>query len=135
MDVALRNLAGELALGLAIAHAHAGAEGVFTVGFFRVAEFGFGEKLTTLERGVARLGHDVIFVIDHALKLAGDPQLSEVLAIGDSLATDMLGAARSGVDGVFVSGGIHQGEPIPEDFAGRHGLGQWRPIATVDSLA
>ena len=50
-------------------------------------------------------------------RLAGDPPLGEVLAIGDSLATDVLGAARMGIDCVFVTGGIHRGEPIPEFFA------------------
>jgi ribonucleotide monophosphatase NagD (HAD superfamily) len=56
------------------------------------------------------------------------------LAVGDSLRTDMLGAARMGFDAVFVTGGIHGGEPFPADFAARHGFGEWRPIAVVDSL-
>jgi hypothetical protein len=36
---------------------------------------------------------------------------------------------------VFVAGGIHAGEPFPEDFAARNGLGDWRPVAVVDALA
>ena len=58
-----------------------------------------------------------------------------MLAVGDGLQTDMLGAARMGFDAVFVSGGIHAGEPFPEDFARDYGLGDWRPVAVVDGLA
>ena len=71
----------------------------------------------------------------HALALAGNPPLSDVLAIGDGPLTDMLGAARFGIDALFVSHGIHAGEPFPHDFAARHDLGHWRPIATVSDLA
>jgi HAD superfamily hydrolase (TIGR01459 family) len=71
----------------------------------------------------------------HALHLAGDPPADEVLAIGDGLQTDMLGAARMGFDAIFVSGGIHAGEPFPEDFGDRYGVRDWRPIATVEGLA
>jgi HAD superfamily hydrolase (TIGR01459 family) len=71
----------------------------------------------------------------HALHLAGDPSPQEVLAIGDALQTDMLGAARMGFDAIFVSGGIHAGEPFPGDFAQCHALGNWRPIGVVDGLA
>lgn len=70
----------------------------------------------------------------HALQLAGDPPLESVLAVGDSLATDVLGAARMGIDCVYVAGGIHRGEPFPEAFAAEHALGDWRPLAVVDSL-
>ena len=71
----------------------------------------------------------------HALYLAGDPPESEVLAVGDALRTDILGAARMGFDAVFVSGGISEGEPFPDDFAARNGLGDWRPVAVVGGLA
>ena len=70
----------------------------------------------------------------HALSLAGDPPVSAVLAIGDSLQTDVLGAARMGFDCVFVSGGIHAGEPFPATFAADHGLGGWQPVAVVGAL-
>ena len=70
----------------------------------------------------------------HALHLAGDPPPGAVLAIGDGLQTDILGAARMGFDTVFVSGGIHGGEPFPQDFAARHDLGDWRPLAVVEGL-
>jgi len=71
----------------------------------------------------------------HALRLAGDPPLNKVLAVGDGLVTDMLGAARMGIDALFVASGIHAGQQIPLDFAARHGLGDWQPIATVEDLS
>jgi HAD superfamily hydrolase (TIGR01459 family) len=70
----------------------------------------------------------------HALALAGNPPRDTVLAIGDGLHTDVLGAARMGFDAVFVTGGIHRGEPFPDSFARDHGLGEWAPVAVVDSL-
>jgi len=66
---------------------------------------------------------------DYALHLAGDPPKNEVVAVGDGLNTDVLGAARYGLDCVYVAGGIHAGEPYPEDLTPG-----WRPIMTVDSL-
>jgi HAD superfamily hydrolase (TIGR01459 family) len=73
-------------------------------------------------------------VYRHAMSLAADPPPAEVLAIGDGLHTDMLGAAKMRFDAVFVTGGIHAGEPFPEDFAEENGLGDWHPVAIVDSL-
>ena len=71
----------------------------------------------------------------HALSLAGDPPVDEILAVGDGLQTDMLGAARMGFDAVFVSGGVNRGKPFPQGFAERNGLGDWQPVAVVDGLA
>jgi HAD superfamily hydrolase (TIGR01459 family) len=76
--------------------------------------------------------HETIY--RHALHLGADPPPEQVLAIGDSLQTDVLGAARMGLDCVFVSGGIHAGEPFPADFGRQHGLADWRPLAVVESL-
>ncbi|MEO6255983.1 MAG: TIGR01459 family HAD-type hydrolase [Sphingomicrobium sp.] len=73
-------------------------------------------------------------IYDHALRLAGSPPPTEVLAIGDSLRTDVLGAARMGFDCLFVAGGIHAGEPFPSDFGRDNGLDGWQPVAIVDSL-
>ena len=70
----------------------------------------------------------------HALKIAGNPPADEVLAIGDALQTDVLGAAKMGFDAVFVAGGIHAGEPFPSDFGPENGLGDWEPVAVVDAL-
>ncbi len=77
--------------------------------------------------------HDAIYA--HALQLGGNPPYAAVLAIGDGLQTDMLGAARMGFDAIFVRGGIHAGEPFPSDFGSRHGLGEWHRLAVIDSLA
>ena len=68
------------------------------------------------------------------MNLAGNPPHDAVLAIGDALITDMLGAASQGFAAVFVRGGIHAGEPFPADFASQYGLGDWSPVAVVDSL-
>lgn len=48
-------------------------------------------------------------VYDRCLKALGSP-LSKVLAVGDSLRTDIAGAARAGLDSLFVIGGIHQAD-------------------------
>jgi len=77
--------------------------------------------------------HEAIY--RHALHRAGDPPKDEVLAVGDGLQTDVLGAARMGFDTVFVTGGISAGAPFPDDFALQNGLGEWEPVAVVDSLA
>ncbi len=77
--------------------------------------------------------HEAIY--RHALHRAGDPPKEEVLAVGDGLQTDILGAARMGFDAVFVTGGIHAGEPFPENFASENGLGNWEPVAVVAGLA
>jgi len=74
-------------------------------------------------------------IYDHARQLSGNPPLGAMLAVGDGLPTDILGAAQYGIDAVYVSHGIHAGEPMPDDFASRHGLGDWRPIMTVEGLA
>ena len=70
----------------------------------------------------------------HALKLAGNPPADEVLAIGDGLQTDVVGAAHMGFDAIFVAGGIHAGGSFPSGFGSEHGLGDWVPVAVVDSL-
>ncbi|MGH6783463.1 MAG: HAD hydrolase-like protein, partial [Sphingomicrobium sp.] len=74
-------------------------------------------------------------IYDHARSQSGNPPLEAMLAIGDGLQTDMLGAALYGIDAVYVSHGIHAGEPVPSDFADRHGLSDWAPILTVEGLA
>ena len=73
-------------------------------------------------------------IYEHALAVGGNPPKSAVLAIGDALATDVLGAARFGIDCLYVASGIHAGEPFPAGFAAQYGLGDWAPVAQVDSL-
>ncbi|HVI04999.1 MAG TPA: HAD hydrolase-like protein, partial [Sphingomicrobium sp.] len=76
--------------------------------------------------------HEAIYL--HALHRAGGPPRNEVLAIGDGLETDMLGAARMGFAAIFVSGGIHAGEPFPEDFGTMKGIEGWEPVAVIAGL-
>jgi ribonucleotide monophosphatase NagD (HAD superfamily) len=83
---------------------------------------------------VAWYGKPYRLIYDHALQLAGNPPAEQVLAIGDGLQTDMLGAARMGFDAIFVRGGISAGTAFPDDFGERNGVGGWRPVAVVDSL-
>jgi HAD superfamily hydrolase (TIGR01459 family) len=77
--------------------------------------------------------HEAIY--RHALHHGGDPLPDSVLAVGDGLQTDILGAAKMGFDAIFVSGGIHGGEPFPSDFAAKNHLDDWRPVAVVEGLA
>src|SRR5215467_8245808 len=70
----------------------------------------------------ASMGGEVLYagkpyrpIYDVALAKAADaagraPALPRVLAIGDSLRTDMTGAHALGVDFLFIAGGIHTGE-------------------------
>ena len=51
---------------------------------------------------------------DHCLALLGAPERGRVLALGDSLRTDIRGANAAGIDVVLVTQGIHA-----EDFAHR----------------
>jgi ribonucleotide monophosphatase NagD (HAD superfamily) len=74
-------------------------------------------------------------VYEHAFRIAGDPPRESVLAVGDGLRTDMLGAARKGLDAVFVRGAFDDGKPFPSHFGRANGLGDWRPIAVADGLA
>ena len=73
-------------------------------------------------------------IYEHALALGGNPDKSAVLAIGDALPTDVLGAARQGLDCIFVTGGIHAGELFPASFSPQYGLGRWAPVAVVATL-
>ncbi|MEO7786612.1 MAG: TIGR01459 family HAD-type hydrolase [Sphingomicrobium sp.] len=73
-------------------------------------------------------------VYEHALGLAGDPPKSSVLAIGDGLVTDVLGAARNGLACLYVTGGISRGEGFPPGFAAEHGLGDWAPVGVVPTI-
>jgi HAD superfamily hydrolase (TIGR01459 family) len=85
-----------------------------------------GERLVYCAGAIAdlyvELGGDVLYAgkphrpiyekaLARAVALRGStPPLSRVLAIGDSVRTDMIGAARFGVDSLFVTAGIHAEE-------------------------
>ena len=59
-------------------------------------------------------------VYDSCLRLLGIGDRSRVLAVGDSLRTDIAGAAGAGIDSLLIAGGIHAeefgkvGEPAPD---------------------
>jgi HAD superfamily hydrolase (TIGR01459 family) len=107
-----------------------------------------------LARRYEELGGPVVYagkpyapIYDRALALAERARCAEidksrVLAIGDGMKTDIAGAARAGLDALFVTGGIHRslhGE-IPDSPADpvelqrlyeEHGL--W-PVAAIPAL-
>jgi HAD superfamily hydrolase (TIGR01459 family) len=59
------------------------------------------------------------------LALLGIAERSRILAIGDSLRTDIAGANAAGIDGLLVLGGIHQEELAEGDLDSmvrRHGI-------------
>jgi HAD superfamily hydrolase (TIGR01459 family) len=65
----------------------------------------------------AELGGEVRYVgkphpevYARCLRALGSPAPSRVLAVGDSLRTDIAGAAGAGLDSLFIIGGIHQTE-------------------------
>src|SRR5205085_7201349 len=49
-------------------------------------------------------------VYDSCLGLLGIADKRRILAIGDSLRTDIAGAAGAGIDSLFIAGGIHAAE-------------------------
>ena len=87
---------------------------------------GRGDKLIHCAGAIAdlygTLGGEVIYagkphapIYDQALsqvaaKRGSAPERARVLAIGDSVRTDLTGAARAGLDALFVTAGIHAEE-------------------------
>lgn len=55
---------------------------------------------------VRSIGKPYPEVYEYALNLFGNPPTSRVLAVGDSLHTDIAGAANAGIASVLVTGGI-----------------------------
>lgn len=51
-------------------------------------------------------------VYERCLAALGSPPRRRILAVGDSLRTDIAGAARAGIDSLFILGGIHGAELI-----------------------
>jgi len=94
-----------------------------------------GEKLIYCAGALAdvysALGAEVIFagkpyapIYDLALKYLEefcglDPEPKHVLAIGDSMQTDIAGAASLGFDALFITGGIHAQEMMDEEEGGQ----------------
>lgn len=83
-------------------------------------------------------------IYDHAIRYAGEqrgslPDHRNVLAIGDSLATDFVGAANAGLDFLFIAGGIDESayRTRSDCFSALKGLkepGQTLPVAVARSL-
>lgn len=81
-------------------------------------------------------------VYDMALQKLGNPSPSRVCAMGDALRTDIQGANRNGVSGIWALGGIHWDE-IKSDYPGEPDLAKvattiadspWKPWATITSF-
>jgi HAD superfamily hydrolase (TIGR01459 family) len=53
-------------------------------------------------------------VYDSCLELLGIDDRARILAIGDSLRTDIAGANGTGIDSLLVAGGIHAAEFVPD---------------------
>jgi HAD superfamily hydrolase (TIGR01459 family) len=78
-------------------------------------------------------------VYDSCLALLGIAERRRVLAVGDSLRTDLAGAADAGLDSLLVAGGIHAeefgalgtGELDLEKIAAALASGGYRPIGVV----
>ena len=76
------------------------------------------------------------------LGLLDNPPPSSVLAVGDSLRTDVAGAVAAGIDAVLVIGGIHaealgagpDGMPDPQRLAAAVAAGGARPMAAMPRL-
>ena len=49
-------------------------------------------------------------VYDSCLELLGIADRRRLLAIGDSLRTDIAGAANAGIDSLLIAGGVHAAE-------------------------
>ena len=81
-------------------------------------------------------------VYETCLGLLGIDDLSRILAIGDSLRTDIAGAAGAGIDSVLIVGGIHADEfgviegqtPDLERIAAALRAVSYRPVAIARSF-
>jgi len=118
---------------------------------------GRGDKLIHCAGAIAdlygTLGGEVIYagkphapIYDQALALAaarrgGETSRARVLAIGDSVRTDLTGAARAGLDFLFVTAGIHAEElgtedrPDPAALRRMLSAAEGMPIAIMRELA
>ena len=106
-----------------------------------------GHRLITCAGAIAELyrslGGEVIFygkphrpIYDRALELAAEKRggatpSSRILAIGDSVLTDLTGANLMGLDCLFLTRGIHsadfEGLDIADEFAVRRQFGENKP--------
>ena len=80
---------------------HRGTTLLYCAGALAQAYAGMGGQ-------VQQAGKPFAPIYERALLLAGSTGTPRVLAIGDALATDMRGAQHAGIDGLFITGGIHR---------------------------
>ncbi len=80
-------------------------------------------------------------IYDTCLGLLGIADRTRILAVGDSLATDIAGAAAAGLDSLLIAGGVHAeefaaagGTPDPQRVAAALAAFAYRPIAVAPSL-
>jgi HAD superfamily hydrolase (TIGR01459 family) len=81
-------------------------------------------------------------VYDTCLGLLGIADRARILAVGDSLRTDIAGAAHAGIDSLFIAGGVHAdelGAAGDRDIDMTRleavlGAGPYRPIAVAHGL-
>jgi HAD superfamily hydrolase (TIGR01459 family) len=81
-------------------------------------------------------------VYDTCLELLGINDRSRILAVGDSLRTDIAGAAGAGLDSVLIAGGIHAEEfgiignqsPDTERIAAALRAGSYSPVGVARSF-
>lgn len=64
------------------------------------------EHYEALGGSVHYFGKPYQAVYEHALSLLANPDPARVLAIGDTIATDILGANRAGMDAMLITGGV-----------------------------
>ena len=69
-----------------------------------------GEEYERIGGRVRWHGKPHASVYDSCLALLGIADRRRILAIGDSLRTDIAGAAGAGIDALLIAGGIHAGE-------------------------
>jgi HAD superfamily hydrolase (TIGR01459 family) len=81
-------------------------------------------------------------VYDSCLTLLGIADRSRILAVGDSLRTDIAGAAAARLDSLFIAGGIHahelgmtdMAEPDPAAIEAALAAGGYAPVAISSRL-
>jgi HAD superfamily hydrolase (TIGR01459 family) len=81
-------------------------------------------------------------IYDRCLTLLGVADRSRILAVGDSLRTDIAGAAAAGLDSLLIIGGIHAEEfgvvddrdPEPAVIDAALGAGAYHPVAVARRL-
>ena len=89
-----------------------------------------GRELSKLGAKVRFFGKPHPDIYQTALRVAGNPPLETVIAIGDSPEHDLLGAHQMGLAGVLVRGGILS-ESNEEEIIARLPNGDWYDMAEL----